>query len=95
MIIAFRLKPGRDDDLINWYESLGDGDRSYYIRETLRKNLNSHMGGSNHALPPSPSPEIDSGKKEDMPKRSGGREFDIKKNDVSVDDLEKALESWM
>ena len=95
MYIAFRLKPGRDDDLINWFESLGDGDKSYYIRETLRKNLNSHMGGSNHALPPPPSPVIDSGEEKGKPARSARKEFDIKKNDVSVDDLEKALESWM
>jgi len=59
MFIAFRLKPGRDDDLIEWAESLGAGDQSYHIRETLRRNLNP-KGGSNYALPPSPSPVIKS-----------------------------------
>jgi predicted DNA-binding protein len=39
MFIAFRLKPGRDDDLIKWAESLGAGDKSYYIREAIRQGL--------------------------------------------------------
>ncbi len=96
MFIAFRLKPGRDNDLIEWLESLGTGDKSYFIRESLRRDLNSQKGGGNYALPPSPSPDIKSGEtKEEVPKKAASREFDIKKNDVSADDLEKALESWM
>ncbi len=95
MFIAFRLKPGRDDDLIAWLESLGAGDQSYHIRETLRRNLNPNKGGSNYALPPSPSPAIKSDEtEEEVPKKAASREFDIKR-DVSADDLEKALESWM
>jgi len=39
MFIAFRLKPGRDDDLISWIYGAGDGDRSYHIREALRQGL--------------------------------------------------------
>ncbi len=97
MFIAFRLKPGRDDDLIRWLESLGSGDQSYYIRESLRRDLNSQKGGSNYALPPSPSPVIKSNenKSEVVPKKAASREFDIKKNDVSADDLEKAFERFM
>ncbi len=37
--IGFRLKPGRDDDLIEWLEGLWSNDRSYYIRESLRYYL--------------------------------------------------------
>ncbi len=39
MFIAFRLKPGRDDDLISWINNAGEGDRSYHIREVLRQSL--------------------------------------------------------
>jgi len=39
MFIAFRLKLGRDDDLISWINNAGEGDRSYHIRETLRRGL--------------------------------------------------------
>jgi hypothetical protein len=37
--VAFRLKEGRDDALINWIENLPERDRSYHIREALRSNL--------------------------------------------------------
>ncbi len=47
MFIAFRLKPGRDDDLINWIKTAGENDRSYYIREALRQGL--------HKSAPAPS----------------------------------------
>ena len=39
MFIAFRLKPGRDDDLISWINSLGQDERSYNIRQALRGNI--------------------------------------------------------
>lgn len=39
MFVAFRLKPGKDNDLINWISNMGEGDRSYYIREALRQGL--------------------------------------------------------
>ncbi len=39
MFIAFRLKAGRDDDLISWINNAGEGDRSYHIREALRQSL--------------------------------------------------------
>ncbi len=38
--VSFRLKPGRDDAIIDWLESLGEHDRSYYVREGLRDYLN-------------------------------------------------------
>ncbi len=37
--VSFRLKPGRDDAIIDWLESLSEHDRSYYIRESLRAYL--------------------------------------------------------
>jgi hypothetical protein len=39
VFIAFRLKSGRDDDLISWMNENSQGDRSYYIREAIRKGL--------------------------------------------------------
>ncbi len=39
MFIAFKLKQGRDDDLIEWITNAGDGDRSYHIREAIRRGL--------------------------------------------------------
>ncbi len=36
MLIAFRLKPGKDDDLIAWLKSIQDGDRSNQIKMVLR-----------------------------------------------------------
>jgi len=42
--VTFRLRPGRDDDLIAWLESMGEGERSYFIRQVLRRGLNSGRG---------------------------------------------------
>ena len=39
VFIAFKLKKGRDQDLIAWIDSLDEGDRSYHIREVLRRGL--------------------------------------------------------
>lgn len=36
---TFRLKPERDSDLIEWLNSLGEGERSCFIRHALRKTL--------------------------------------------------------
>jgi hypothetical protein len=37
---TFQLKPERDSDLIAWLNSLGEGERSCFIRHALRKTLN-------------------------------------------------------
>lgn len=37
MKINFVLRPGKDDDLINWWEESIKGDRSHLIREALRQ----------------------------------------------------------
>jgi|GEM_PF-2879996 len=46
---TFRLKTERDEDLIAWLESLGEGERSFHIRQTLRQGL--HEGRPLSALP--------------------------------------------
>ena len=43
MFIAFRLKPGRDNDLIVWISNITPGDRSYYIRELMRRGLSASI----------------------------------------------------
>ena len=39
MVINFKVKPGRDDDIINWLAGLGEKERSFYIRLALREWL--------------------------------------------------------
>lgn len=39
---TFRLKEDRDNDLINWLQSFGEGERSCFIRNTLRKAISTH-----------------------------------------------------
>ncbi len=41
---AFRLKKGRDRDLITWLESFGEGERSFYIRQALRAGIAAQSG---------------------------------------------------
>lgn len=36
MIISVRLRPGSDDDIIEWFLGVTRGDRSYMVREALR-----------------------------------------------------------
>lgn len=52
MLTGFRLKPGRDDDIINWLAAIPEGDRGYYIRETLRKGI----AAAGPSRPPAISP---------------------------------------
>ncbi len=44
-VINFKVKPGRDDDIINWLEGLGDNERSFYIRLALREWLQGKSKG--------------------------------------------------
>jgi len=39
MRITFRLKDDRDDDLLHWFQVVGEGERSYFIRQALRRGL--------------------------------------------------------
>jgi len=40
---TFRLKPERDQALINWLNSLGEGERSFLIRQALRHAINNQI----------------------------------------------------
>ena len=48
---TFRLKPGRDDDLIGWLEALGEGERSYHIRQALRRGLSGPVASALSRVP--------------------------------------------
>lgn len=37
--LSFRLKPGKDDDLIKWLNGLQEQERSRFIRDALRRGL--------------------------------------------------------
>jgi hypothetical protein len=39
MRITFRLKDDRDEDLLRWLNALGEGERSFFIRQALRRGL--------------------------------------------------------
>jgi len=36
MVITFRLRPGKDDGLLSWYDSLPKGERSRVVRMVLK-----------------------------------------------------------
>ncbi len=40
MKITIRLRPDRDDDIKEWYQSLPRGDRSRFIRDVLKDFFN-------------------------------------------------------
>ncbi len=52
---TFRLKPERDADLIAWLDDLGDGERSCFIRDALRRSL--HEPASSRLPHPAQFPE--------------------------------------
>ncbi len=47
MRVTIRLRERRDRDLVDWINSLEEGDRSEYIRNVLRKGLSNN--GANFA----------------------------------------------
>jgi hypothetical protein len=48
MRITFRLKDDRDEDLLRWFNALGEGERSFFIRQALRRGLGSQGRESKH-----------------------------------------------
>jgi len=39
IVVSFKLMPGRDDDLIDWLQNLGEGEKSFHIRQALRERI--------------------------------------------------------
>ena len=39
IVVSFKLMPGRDNDLIEWLQNLGEGEKSFHIRQALRERL--------------------------------------------------------
>ncbi len=44
MKITIRLRPDRDDDIRDWYQSLARGDRSRVIRDILKEFIDHKKG---------------------------------------------------
>ena len=83
--IGFRLKPGRDDSIIKWIESVGENDRSYYIREALRNYLSGEVVRTNNPVAVRPI-------KPELPKERVNVAEDKKAKSV---DLEANLNGWI
>ncbi len=45
MKITIRLRPGKDDDIKEWYTALSSGDRSRVIRNILKEAINCNKSG--------------------------------------------------
>ncbi len=91
--VSFRLKAGRDDDLISWLENITANDRSYYIREALRGCLSKVIPKA-APLPGNPVKTRDA--------RIEGKKINNKPVDkvkpiseISEAELEKNLRGWM
>lgn len=37
--VSLRLRPGRDDDLMAWINSLPERERSFWIRRAIRRGM--------------------------------------------------------
>ncbi len=92
--ISFRLKPGRDDEVINWICDLGDNDRSYFIREAIKfyikHNSSSELSSALTKHTPTFPQSLNS-----SVARDEEREVTEDKKEVSEKDLESALDSWI
>ncbi len=77
-VINFKVKPGRDDDIIRWLKSLGEKERSFYIRMALREWLQGKIKGNGgvrvqvHNDSKVPGPEVS---EEELNKRLDGLSF--------------------
>ncbi len=87
--VSFRLKAGKDDDLISWYESIGENDKSYQIRETLRSSLTL---GIPH-VSPSPVNNDSVRVSENINNKPIVKEKSIA--EISEAELEKNLRGWL
>ncbi len=91
MIVNFRLKVGRDDEIIRWINCLGEHDRSYHIREILRGYLRGDSSETNsnpsHATSSPSCVSIDKDSVNDMPQN-----ININSD---IENLDNALNGWL
>ncbi len=89
MIVNFRLKVGRDDEIICWINRLGEYDRSYHIREVLRGYIRGDSAETNPShVTSSPScVSVDEDSVNDIPQN-------INING-DIEDLDTALNGWL
>jgi hypothetical protein len=81
---AFRLKKGRDRDLIAWLENFGEGERSFYIRQALRAGIAAQGGpvAAQQAAPVIQQPVESPGKDEPEKQALTKEEAESKLNDL-------------
>ncbi len=94
MNISFRLKPGRDDMVINWICNISANDRSYFIREAIKFYIKHGNSSELSTVLTKHTPTV--------PKSlncSGDRNEEHKmakdKKEASDKDLDSALDSWI
>ncbi len=73
-LINFRVKPGRDDDIINWLVGLGEKERSFYIRMALREWLQGKGSVGVRVVVHEENKEVDVSE-EELNKRLDGLDF--------------------
>ncbi len=91
--ISFRLKPGRDDQIINWLEDVGDNDRSYHIREALRGFLNQGTSQATFSFQSSMNNKKDNSNCNNINNRSNNNSSKSV-SEISEAELEKNLKGW-
>jgi hypothetical protein len=93
MNISFRLKPGRDDDVISWICNIGKDDRSYFIREAIKFFIKN--GGSELcAVLKTPTSPV-SQSQNCTGAISEEHEMNNNKNETRDKDLDSALKNWI
>ncbi len=95
MHIGFRLKLGRDDLIINWLESVGKNDRSYYIKEALRNYLSGIVPQNCSPAHTNLASNITKENGVDDKERGDVNRIDTKNPDKEDTDLEANLNSWI
>ncbi len=94
MNISFRLKPGRDDEVINWICDLGDNDRSYFIREAIKFYITHGNSSELISVLSKHTPTVHQGLNS-LGARNEEHEMTNDKKETSDKDLDSALDSWI
>ncbi len=57
-LIAFKAFDDTDQDILDWWEGIEEGERSSTIRELIREHLNGHSGKYRRSQKTVPEPEV-------------------------------------
>ena len=92
MNISLRLKRGQDDEIMDWFDTLGKGDRSYYMREALKFYIYYAVNRHNMALPA--PPPIQSHRFGTEKTQTEIHDAKNKENLLEEKDLDSILDNW-